>query len=238
MISRCFKTAVALYLMFFLSTSSRAELFIFTPDKNKSSGVYIQSVNDSRIWYSPIRFSMPDLTYGDCLSVAEVASQILPTSEWVLKLDPLAQIPCVSWNTLDHQWYSILRAIDEQNYQLNIWINHDEKVIAWSDSLLIAKHLAHRENRIWRLFNHRSLQNNIKTWTDLLGWQLIWRTPSDYPVMADSIFFGDIFQALANLIEQFNQQKRSNEQGAKLIFSVDQQNKIIAIGRSHKELVN
>jgi len=213
-----------------------AELFIFTLDNKQKEFLHLTEEPDTRLWYSPIRHSMPDLTFGNCLPLALVASQILPNDEWLVKLDPLSKAPCLSWRTIDHQWYYILRAIDDQNPTVKIWINHDEKVIAWSDSLIIAKNLAHRQNRLWRLSSHQSLQKNLKKWTDLVGWQLMWQSPNDYPILAESIFFGNIFESLSQLLNQINSQSRVSDQGAKLTYIFDRQNKIVAIKESHKEL--
>ncbi|MDQ7048084.1 MAG: TcpQ domain-containing protein [Enterobacterales bacterium] len=215
--------------------TSHAELFIFTPEHSKNEIGIITEEVDRHLWYSPIRRSMPDLTHGDCMPIAQVASQLLPNDQWLLKLDSLEQKNCASWRTIDHQWYYILRAIDQQNKNLKIWINHDEQVIAWSNSLQIAKHLAHRDNRVWRLSSHLSLQKNLKNWTKLIDWQLMWQVPNDYPVLANSLFFGDIFDSMQQLINQINTQADAL-QGNKLRYTFDQQNKIIAISRSHKEL--
>ena len=224
-------------LLFAIGNSAilHAELFIFTPDKTKNEFAVITQEMDSRVWYSPIRHSLPDLTHGDCLPVAQVASQLLPNNQWLLKIDSMKEKLCVSWRTIDHQWYYILRAIDDQNQKLNIWINHDEQVIAWSNSLQIAKHLAHRDNRVWRLSSHLSLQKNLKNWTKLIDWQLMWQAPNDYPVLANSLFFGNIFDSMQQLIKQINAQSIA-VQGAKLRYSFDRQNRIIAISTSHKEL--
>ncbi|RMG79734.1 MAG: hypothetical protein D6712_19240 [Chloroflexi bacterium] len=175
-----------------LTVSALAELYIYSDEQRVRPPKAAQSQQltlASREWYSPISRPMPFLTNGQCELVAVVANQLKPSSEWLVRVDDELDKACITWSSVYDEWYEILRAIDATNPHARIWINHDEKVIAWSSDIEALPYLAHRTPRVWTLDPRRSLRENLMQWAKIVRWQLVWDVPFDAPVKAKSRFF-------------------------------------------------
>ena len=223
-------------IVILLSADASAELYIFSESSAKNNQTSLLADFGSqkkRTWYSYESNEMFERSVGRCKKVHSVAAQLKPSSDWLVRVDSGLSDICVSWASLGSQWYEVLESIDSQNPKINIWINHSERVVAWSKDMHVVSRLAHRDPLVWRLNSDKSLYENILRWTKISGWQLVWNSLDDMSIEADSVSYGEPFVVggvLDQLFEKVNLVSLSTYK-----ISYDQLNKVVRLDEAKRQ---
>lgn len=221
--SICFVT-----LMLLLAEVSRAELWIYSPESTNEAKLkkQVPSVN-KRDFYSYISRRIPAMSYGTDELLVEVLDELRPNKEWLIRMDSGLKDYLVSWRS-NAQWYEILEAIDKQN-NVNIFLNHDEKVIGTSKELKALPYLSMREPMLWRISSRETLKENLERWAFILKYELVWNVDSDYPIEADAAFYGPLFGEKGALNKTFRSINSAFKNIEKLGYRVNENNQVISV---------
>lgn len=150
----------------------------------------------------PDRQDANPFKYGNNIPLPVALENIVPVQGgWAINIDDGLESKLVSWEG-GSTWESVLRSIAEQN-NLEIAIDPREKAVGVSLVREIARHLASRTPRVWRVTKELSLRKNIDSWAGQAGWTLEW-DPSlsvDYVITHDAIITGP-FEGEGGAIDQ------------------------------------
>lgn len=55
----------------------------------------------------------------------------------------------------------------------------------------------------WEVLQGASLQDGVRRWTDVMGYELVWDAPYDFPIRASLAFDGDFVEAVGKLFDAY-----------------------------------
>lgn len=103
------------------------------------------------------------LRYGENVPLFIALEKVVPESEkWAIHFDEGLENISVDWDG-GQSWQGILDLISDSN-DIEIFVNSEEKAIGVSKSSELARAMAHKKPRVWKLSSRKGLQENLKEW--------------------------------------------------------------------------
>lgn len=139
------------------------------------------------------------LRFGKNVPLMVALDKLVPSESYKVNYDEDLESTVVSWRG-GETWLETLAAISEQN-PVDIFVNHQERVIGVSLDTNISMHLASEKPKVWRLRTELSLKENFEKWAETAGWSLAWGVEFDFPVDHKATIFGD-FSSQSGPVDQ------------------------------------
>lgn len=199
--NRFLKVISSLSLLF-VSTIASAQLYVSdTKLKNaeykqakeirkKSKGVVLSgSSHDGQYVISEYEpESTTVLRFGQNVPIMVALDKLVPAEIYSVNYDEELESVLVSWRG-GETWIETVTAISEQN-DIDLFVNHQERVIGVSKDTQVAMHLASAKPQVWRLRPELTLKENIEAWSKSAGWSVAWGVDFDFPVDHKATIFG------------------------------------------------
>ncbi len=137
--------------------------------------------------------------FGRDLTLVEAIGQIVPR-DYSIRNFGGGDTQKYSWRG-GSDWVSILREMARDEPGLQIEVDHEQRIVTARGST-IQTPTATMNSRVWDIRTaDGTVSRALRRWGEEGGYQVIWESPKDFPVMATATFSGKFEDALKAVIE-------------------------------------
>lgn len=146
--------------------------------------------------------------FGRDLSLTEALGQLVPR-DYALRAYGVSDSQRFSWRG-GADWVSILRDMMSDMPGMAIEVNHIERVVQISANTLLTASASRGDSqevagKTWEIrTSDVTISRSLRRWGEESGYQVIWESPKDFPVMASAAFSGSFQDALKAVIESLS----------------------------------
>lgn len=146
--------------------------------------------------------------FGRDLSLTEALGQLVPR-DYALRVYGVADNQKFNWRG-GGDWVSTLRDMTTDMPGMVVEVNHAERIVQiMANTLVTANAKSNGDgsggSKNWEIrTSDTTISRALRRWGEESGYQVIWESPKDFPVMASAAFSGSFHDALKAVIESLS----------------------------------